>query len=77
MNCPKCKSNKVLIQQIEAGNTTKTHKANALDGGLRLTGALMTGGLSLLLPKKKANSKTKTQYRKVATCQECGEDWNL
>lgn len=77
MTCKKCKQPNVLIQQMESGSKTKTHKANALDKGVRLTGALMTGGLSLLLPKKKTNSKTKTSYKTVATCQDCGYSWEI
>lgn len=73
----KCGSSRIQIQKIEAGSYTKVHKANVIDGGLRLTGALMTGGLSLFLPKKKENSKTKVKYEKIAVCQDCGADWKI
>lgn len=81
MKCPKCASENVSVQFMEAGAKTKKstvglggHAYNAARG----VAAISTLGLSnIFLPKATGKSKTKIQNDKVAICQDCGNSWNV
>ena len=81
LRCPKCKSEDVSVQMMEAGSETKK-SGNGLGGNAwnaaRGIAAISTLGMSnLVVPKAKGKSKTKVVLQKVCLCQHCGHDWIL
>ncbi|WP_269477706.1 hypothetical protein [Hominibacterium faecale] len=73
MKCPNCKSEDVVVQIVEQGSkTTKRSMGRKMARG---TAAMMTGGLSVFVPKRK--EQTKFKNAKVAVCQHCGNSWEV
>lgn len=81
MQCPKCGSENVKIQLIEAGQ--QTSKKGVGFGGImnntaRGVTAICTLGISNLFWKKsKGTNKTKTINSTVGVCQNCGNTWEI
>lgn len=79
MKCPKCKSNSVIVQMVDAGSSTSKSgpglAGNAYNA-YRAGAAIVTLGMSnLILPKAKGKEKTKNKLIKMAICQNCGHNW--
>jgi hypothetical protein len=75
MICPRCFGSDVRVQIVEAGSMTKVNHASAGRKAGRAGAGLVTGGMSLLLPKRKETSKVTVMTKKMAICQQCGADW--
>lgn len=81
MKCPKCKTENVLIQVVQAnaktnkhGNGLLGHANNAARG---VTAACTLGMSNLFWKKSKGSAKTKFANQKVCLCQNCGHSWNI
>lgn len=75
MVCPNCGSDKVVIQMVQDGATTRTKGSGCLWRIGRACLILCTCGLWLLVGKRKGKSKTKVTSHKEAICQTCGHSW--
>ena len=79
MKCPKCKSENVNVELVQAGGKTK--KTGVGLGGhvnnyLRGTTAVLTLGASNLVWKKATGEeKTKIKNQTMCICQNCGHSW--
>lgn len=77
MQCPNCGSENVNIQMVQVGAKSKTKKKGCLFTIGRWLLIIFTFGLWLVFGKKKAKTKTTFQNKKVALCQNCGNEWDL
>lgn len=77
MTCPKCGSENVNIQMVQTGASSKTKNKGCLFTLVRWLLIICTLGLWLVFGKKKASTKTKFQNKKVAICQNCGNQWEV
>lgn len=81
MVCKKCGSENVIVQREQIGAKTKTNtkKKGCLFRITRTFLVWITNGFWLLFGKKDktSKSKTKTQNRTVAVCQDCGYSWTV
>ena len=77
MICSKCGSDHVNIQMIQKSLKTNTKNMGCLFGIIRFMLICCTGGLWLLLGKKKSTSKTKIKNEKIAICQNCANQWKI
>ena len=77
MTCPKCGSENVNVTIEQVSGKTKTRGMGCLWGIGRALLILGTGGLWLLIGKRKNTSKVKFKSRTVAICQNCGHKWNV
>ena len=75
--CPKCGSTNVSFQIVQTGAVTRTKNKGCLYGIGRTMLIICTCGLWLLFGKKKSQSRTTFQNRKIAVCQNCGRHWNV
>ncbi len=79
MKCPKCKSENVNVELVQAEGKTK--KSGIGLGGhvnnhLRRTTAVLTLGTSNLVWKKATGEeKTKFKNQTMCVCQNCGHVW--
>ena len=81
MKCPKCGSEDVTIELMQAGGKSK-HSGVGLGGHVnnaaRGLTAIATLGMSNLVWKKaKGGTKTEFSTQKVCLCQNCGNSWNI
>lgn len=77
MKCPKCGSENVNIQMIQEGATSKTRNKGCLYSLGRGLLILCTLGLWCIFGKKKSKTKTTFKNKKVAVCQNCGNEWDV
>jgi len=77
MICSKCGSENVSIQIIQIGASSSTKGKGCLFTLGRWLLIICTFGLWLIFAKKKAKTKTKFKHKKVAICQNCGEEWDM
>lgn len=92
MKCPKCKSENILVQQVQTGSaTTETYKApkkksclNWILGGwiIDILYFCFIGWWRRLLFGKKqkvgtSTSRTRMKSKTMATCQSCGHTWKV
>ncbi len=75
MVCPKCGSNNVVVSTEQTSAKTKKKGTGLLRKLGRLTLIIFTGGLWLLIPKKKGYAKTKFKNDTVCICQNCAHKW--
>ena len=75
MTCAKCNSQNVNVTVEQVSGKTKTRGAGFLFTIGRWMLILCTGGLWLVVGKKKGTGKTKFKNRTVAICQSCGNKW--
>lgn len=76
MTCPRCGGTDVKIQFIETSAKTRTRKAGCLWRLGRWCLIVCTGGLWLLIGRRKSTSNTKIRHAKRAICQSCGHAWS-
>lgn len=81
MICPKCSSENVNIELVQAGGRTRQH-GTGLGGNVnnmaRGFTAVSTMGMSNLLWKKsKGTEKMKYKNEKMALCQSCAHNWKV
>jgi DNA-directed RNA polymerase subunit M/transcription elongation factor TFIIS len=77
MICPKCKGENVLVTTEQTGGKVKQNNMGclwALGRGLLI---LCTGGLWLLVGKRKGKEKITYKNNTVAICQNCGNKWKV
>lgn len=77
MKCKHCGSENVTISIQQVGAKTRTRRTGCLWSIGRCFLIFMTGGLWLLIGKRKGTSNTKFKNVKVAICQDCGHSWNV
>ena len=77
MKCIKCGSENVIVTREQVAAKTKTNHTSLLRGICRAFMVLCTCGLWLLVPRRKANSKTKFKSGTVCVCQDCGNSWRI
>ena len=77
MTCPKCESENVNITLEMVESETGMKKAGCLWGIGRFFLIICTGGLWLIIGKRKATLKTKFKNKKIAICQNCGHKWKV
>lgn len=75
MVCPNCGSDKVVVQMVQDGATTRTKGSGCLWRIGRTFLICITFGLWALIGKRKGKSKTKVTSHKEAICQSCGHSW--
>jgi DNA-directed RNA polymerase subunit M/transcription elongation factor TFIIS len=75
LTCPKCKSEKIIVNTEQISGKTKTKGAGCLWTLLRWLLIICTCGLWLLFGKRKATSKTTFENQTVGLCQNCGNKW--
>lgn len=76
MICPKCGSENVQITNEVVGSKTRGKKTGCLWQIGRLFLIVCTGGLWLLVGRRKETHKTKTKNRNIAICQNCAYRWH-
>lgn len=76
MKCAICGSENVNIQIVQVGAKSSTKGKGCLFTLGRWLLIICTFGLWLIFGKKKAKTKTTFQNRKVAICQNCGNEWD-
>ena len=77
MKCPKCKSENVNVQIEQVGGKTKVRKTGCLWEIGRLFLICCTGGLWLLIGKRKGTNNTTFVNKSVGVCQDCGNKWYI
>lgn len=90
MKCPKCKSENVLVQQVQTGNVgVKTTPIGKKHHGMfwwafigwwyKPLKLLFVGPFNLLFRRDRVNTTeiNKTFNKKMATCQNCGHSWKV
>lgn len=77
MKCPKCKSENVTVQIMQTAAKTKEKKTGCLWGLGRIFLIFCTGGLWLIIGKRRGTAKTKFENETVAVCQQCGNRWKV
>ena len=77
MKCKKCGSENVTVTREQIAAKTKTNHTGLLHDLGRLFLVLCTCGLWLLVPRRKANSRTKFKSETICICQDCGNSWRI
>ena len=90
MICPKCKSENVLVQQVQTGNVgVKTTPVGKKHHGIfwwlligwwyKFLKLIIIGPINLLLKrdKIKTTEANKALFKTMATCQNCGHSWKV
>lgn len=77
MVCPKCGSENVQVITEQVSAKTKNRGMGCLWAIGRFLLILSTGGLWLLIGKRKGTSKTKFQNQTVGICQNCGNKFRV
>jgi hypothetical protein len=77
MRCNKCGSGNISIQLVQMGAKSSTKGKGCLFGIVRLILIFCTCGLWLLFGRKAAKTKTKFINKKIAICQNCGNQWDV
>jgi len=77
MVCTKCNSNNVNVTVEQVSGKTKMKGKGFLYTICRWTLICCTGGLWLLVSKRKGTGKTKFKNNTVAICQNCGNKWTV
>lgn len=75
MNCPKCGSDKVIVQIEQVSAKTKQRKMGCLWSIGRICLIVCTAGLWLLIGKRHRTERTQYTNKSVAVCQNCGNKW--
>lgn len=75
MKCKKCGSENVTVTIEQVSGKTKTNNTSIARKFARMCLIVGTGGLWLLVPKRKENGKTKFKNKTVCICQDCGNKW--
>lgn len=73
MSCPKCGSDKVLVQAV---TEVKTKRRGCIGWSIWGLLALCTFGVILIIPLL-TNSKNKSKTHSEAVCQNCGNRWKV
>lgn len=76
MVCPKCKSENVQTQYVQTNARTRQRNTGCLWSIGRACLILCTGGLWLLVGKRKGTGDTTFTNKKIAVCQNCGYTWD-
>ncbi|MBK5243344.1 hypothetical protein [Clostridium sp.] len=77
MQCPKCKSENVNTILEQASGKTKNRNMGCLWAIGRFCLIFCTGGLWLLVGKRKRSGNIKFKNETVALCQNCGYKWKI
>ena len=77
MNCPRCGSDKITFATLQDSAHTKESGRGCLWGMVRVMLIIFTFGLWLLVGKSKGKHKTTYTTKTVATCQNCGNSWQI
>ena len=77
MVCPNCNSENVTVTVEQVSAKTSGRSMGCLWSLGRLMLIICTGGLWLLIGKRKGTGKTKFANRTVALCQNCGNKWQI
>lgn len=77
MRCPKCGSENINIQIVQTGAKSRTKNKGCLYSIGRGLLIFFTLGLWLIFGKKKSKTTTKFESKKIAICQNCGNEWNV
>ena len=72
MTCPKCGSDKVTVTIEQTSAKTRKRGTGILWGIGRFFLVMCTGGLWLLVGKRKGTANTKFMNKTVSICQACG-----
>jgi hypothetical protein len=77
MICSKCGSENVIITTEQVGGKTKIRKAGCLYSIGRFCLIVCTGGLWLIIGKRKESGRVAFDNRTIALCQYCGNKWPI
>lgn len=75
MKCPKCGSENVSVQVVQAKAKTSQNSRGCMWKAMRVTLIICTCGLWLLVGKSKGSEKMKFKNESHAVCQNCGNRW--
>lgn len=77
MKCEICGSDRIAILNKQTEAITRTKHTGILWKLGRLTMIVCTGGLWLMIGKRKEKGKTKYKNKTVAICNNCGHKWEV
>ena len=77
MNCPKCGSEKITFNTVQAESKESEKGRGCLWSIGRIFLIVFTMGLWLLVGKSKGSHKTTFSTKTMATCQNCGNAWQV
>ncbi len=76
MVCPKCGSENVTVTTEQVSSKTKKKGTGLLYKLGRWTMIIFTGGVWLLLGRRKGSERTKVKNKTICICQSCAHKWN-